>query len=82
VSDDKVVKLHTAKSGKDPDAMLEMAKGDFKKLCILGVNTDGRVEARATNSMGLAELVYLIEHLKQILLCYDPTNYDEDEEDE
>lgn len=81
MADDKVVKLYTSKTAKDPDAMLEMAKGDFRELCIIGVNKSGNIEGRATNSMTIAELMFYMEHIKQILLSYNPNRYDEDDDE-
>jgi len=33
---DNVTKLHTKKSAEDPDALLDMAKGDFKAIAVIG----------------------------------------------
>jgi len=80
VSDDKIIKLHSGKVSKDPDHMLEMAKGDFKELCILGVNSEGRIEARATKDMTISTLLFLLENIKFTLIAHG--YFDEDDDDE
>lgn len=80
MSDDKIVKLRTGKVSKDPDHMLEMAKGDFKEMCIIGVNSDGRIEGRATSDMTVAELLFYLENIKFTILTHG--YYDEDDDDE
>ena len=80
MADDKVVKLYTQKTGSDPDAMLEMAKGDFKSVCVMGINHDGSLEARATNGMTRAELVFYMEDLKLTLLSAPLVDEDNDDD--
>ena len=67
---DKVTKLHTKKSAEEPDALLEMAKGDFDSVTIIGINKDGHLEARATTNISTAELLYFLEQMKLHLLTF------------
>jgi len=80
MTDDKVVKLHTAKNSKDPDQMLEMAKGDFKSVCVIGVNQDGNIEGRATKDMSVAELLFYLESIKLTIMMHG--RYEEGDDDE
>lgn len=76
---DKVVKLYTRKTASDPDAVLDMAKGAFKNVCIFGLNSDGSLEARATTGLTRAEIVFYLEELKLMLLS---APVDEDDDDD
>lgn len=73
-----VTKLFTQKTASDPDALLEMAKGDFKSVCLLGINENGALEARATHGITRAEMVFYFEELKLTLLSVPALDDDED----
>ncbi len=78
---DNVTKLYTRKSGFDPDSLLEMAKGEYEKLSVIGVNKTGSLEVRATTNMSRSELLWLIEEFKLILLSM-PLSDEDDDKDE
>ena len=65
---DNVTKLHTKKSAEEPDALLDMAKGDFKAITVIGINKDDHLEARATTNVSTVELLYFLEQMKLHLL--------------
>jgi len=65
---DNITKLHTRKSAEEPDALLDMAKGDFKAITVIGVNKDDHLEARATTNVSTVELVYFLEQMKLHLM--------------
>jgi len=75
---DNVTKLFTQKTASDPDALLEMAKGDFKSVCLLGVNNNSMLEARATHGITRAEMIFYLEQLKVSLLNAPFLDSDED----
>jgi len=77
---DNVTKLYTRKSGSDPDSLLEMAKGEYNKLSVIGINKTGSLEVRATTDMSRSELLWLIEEFKLVLLSMPLTGEDEDED--
>lgn len=65
---DNVIKLYTQKTGTDPDALLEMAKGEFKGVFVMGINNAGNLEGRATVNISRAELMFYMEEIKLLLL--------------
>lgn len=64
----KVIKLYTKDSAKNPDAVLEQAVGSYDEVLILGWNKDGTFDPRATVDMTNRELLWLIELFKKKLL--------------
>jgi len=77
---DNVTKLFTRKAASDPDSLLEMAKGDYTKVSTIGVNNKGALEVRASTNMGRAELLWLIEEFKLILLSMPASDEVEDDD--
>jgi hypothetical protein len=60
-----------------PDTVLKMCQGVFKEVLILGYNTDGYMEVRASAGMApKAELLMLVENFKHALMN---GLYDDDE---
>lgn len=67
---DNVIKFYPTDAYKDPDAVLEQAKGDFKDLLILGWNHEGFLDVRMNAEMDDGERVlWLIEKFKFNMLA-------------
>ena len=60
-----VQEIHQAKK---PDNVLEMAKGNYESLFIIGYDTNGNLDARGTTNINNAEVLWLIELFKVKLL--------------
>jgi len=60
-----VREIHQAKK---PDNVLEMAKGTYDSLFIIGYDTNGNLDARGTTNINNAEVLLLIELFKAKLL--------------
>lgn len=79
---DNIVKLYTKHAAKDPDSVLELAHGEYKKVAVLGVNQDDNLEFRASLNLNRAELLWLLEQCKLTLLHVSIDHEDEDDGDE
>lgn len=74
-----IVKFYPKDAGKDADAVLEQAVGQYSEVLILGWDKDGDLDVRAT--LGLkdgADLLWLIETFKLKLLKGDYLPEDEE----
>ena len=60
-----VREIHQAKK---PDNVLEMAKGEYDSLFIIGYDNDGNLDARGTTNINNTEVLWLIELFKIKLL--------------
>lgn len=56
---------------KNPDTILEAAKGVYKDCLILGWDTEGYLNVRATTGLTVAEITFIIEKFKHKLLSGD-----------
>jgi len=60
-----VREIHQAKK---PDNVLEMAKGGYESLFIIGYDSNGNLDARGSTNMKSTEVLWLIELFKVKLL--------------
>lgn len=79
---DNVEKIYPVHALRNPDKLLELCKGDFESLCVIGVNKSGALTARATDTMTVAELIFYMEQVKAILLDGRDDDDDDDDEDD
>lgn len=65
-----IVPLHPADPARDPDVVLEAAKGEYSHVLILGWSKDtGNLDARAsTNLKDGGDVLWLIECFKKRLM--------------
>ena len=66
----KISKLND-KPLKDPDAVLEIAKGQFQDVMIIGWDTEDGSLKVMTSDLDMAEVVYLVSIFKHKLLNLD-----------
>lgn len=74
---DKIAKLYTKESGKDPDAVLEQAVGVYQDVLIVGWDKNGHLEARSSTTLKAKDILWLIEIFKANLINgeYDEVEY-------
>ena len=51
-----------------PDEVLENCKGNYKDVLILGWDKEELLSAKATNSLDVKEMIYMIEVFKSALI--------------
>lgn len=56
---------------KNPDTILEAAKGVYKDCLILGWDTEDCLNVRATTGLTVSEIIFIIEKFKHKLLAGD-----------
>jgi hypothetical protein len=56
-----VVKLYTANAANDPDAVLEQAVGVYDNLVVIGYDTEGELEVRASLNWDKQEIAYAVQ---------------------
>jgi len=67
----EVIKLNAA---LDPDVVLEVAKGDFKDVFIIGYDKDGYLDIRSSLGFDAKGILFAIEQFKLKLLNGDYSN--------
>lgn len=60
-----VTKLRPA---EDPDEVLEAAKGQYEQVLIIGWNTHGNMDVRATLGLEASECIYLMRMFEHAIL--------------
>ena len=66
MSDNKVVHLFAA---REPDAVLDAAKGVFESVMIIGYKPDGELEFRSTLNLDEKALNWMIDQFKASLIA-------------
>lgn len=55
-------------AAKNPDNVLEQAKGQYECLFIVGYNQEGELDARSSTNLSRERILWLIEQFKNDLL--------------
>lgn len=64
----EVIKFYGKDAAKDPNAVLEQARGEFQNVLILGWNQEGYLEARSDTNMNLKDILFMVELFKAKLM--------------
>lgn len=64
----KIIKFYPKNSALSPDSVLEQAVGQYQDVLILGWNKEGYLDPRATLSLKVSDMLWLIESFKNNLL--------------
>ena len=73
---DNIVKFYGKDATIDPNAVLEQAIGEYESLIIIGYDTEGAMDIRASLNLKASEINWLIDSFKQKLVNGD---YSEDD---
>lgn len=63
-----VTRLYAKDAAKNPDNVLEQAKGEYAQVFMVGYDHDGIMDARASTNMSQSDLLWLIETFKQKMI--------------
>ena len=63
--------IHLIYGARDPDVVLEAAKGDFKAVIVIGVDPDNCLKVAASLNLSYAEILWHVEDFKRRLLAGD-----------
>lgn len=63
-----VTRLYAKDAAKNPDNVLEQAKGEYAQVFMVGYDNDGIMDARASTNMSQSDLLWLIETFKQKMI--------------
>ena len=66
--ENNIIKFRDKNAAKDPDHVLEKAKGEYRDVIILGWTKDDYMGVRASYGMTTKEMVFLIDQFKHNLL--------------
>ena len=61
----KVVPIFT---GKDPDWILDQARGEFEGVLVIGIDFCGELDLRASTNLNRAQLNFYIDQAKAMIL--------------
>lgn len=65
----KLEEIRKGAANKNPDALLEMSKGEFKEVFIIGYGLGGELVGKPSSGIAdPASLIFLMEQIKQALL--------------
>jgi hypothetical protein len=73
MTDSQILKFTPKDAAKDPDHVLERAKGVYDSVFIIGYDKDGNIDQRASTNLKPSEVNYLIDIFKHKLLNGDYT---------
>ncbi len=68
-----VVDFKDKESASNPDHVLEMAKGSYKDVLIIGYDKDGDLDVRSTNTLNAAHCLFIVQSFTNKLLNGDYT---------
>lgn len=71
---DNIVEFTPIDAAKDPDVVLEKAKGSYKSVLILGWDKEGYLDPRASLNLTGREMLWLVEVFKTKLVAGDYDN--------
>lgn len=63
-----IVKLYPKNSAKNPDAVLEQSLGQFDSVIVIGWNTDGELDVRASTNIDHKEILWMLSVFQTKLL--------------
>lgn len=63
-----IVKLYPKGSAKNPDAVLEQSLGQFDSVIVIGWNTDGELDVRASTNIDHKEILWMLSVFQTKLL--------------
>ena len=72
----QVVDINKNQPAIDADQVLEKSKGTYKAMLVIGYNQDGYLEVNTTKNLDCAQVLWLIENYKKLLL--EDEYYDEE----
>ena len=52
------------KAAENPDNVLEQAKGEYENVVIIGYDSEGRIDARASTNLNRMQILWMIEAFK------------------
>lgn len=67
----KVISINKDQPAVSADVVLKEAVGDYESVIIIGYDTDGEMEARASLNLDHKAIVFLLEVFKQKLISGD-----------
>ena len=61
----EITKIH---GGRDPDHVLDCAKGEYQSVVVIGFDHEGELDARASTNLTCAQINWIIDTFKLQLL--------------
>lgn len=68
---DNVVKIYPENAAKNADNVIEQSIGCFESILMIGYDKDGGLEVRASTNIDRANLLWLVEQAKSLILRVD-----------